>query len=174
MTSGSRLGLTARAFFLATVLGLALAFREPKVIQGLVFLLAIGAMAMAATTVTFLAERWIYVIEGVLTAFVVGLALPAGTLLLPYLVVPALLAGVSTGVVAVVLVAGAEMIGFLAVLAIGGSGTSLQAGIEMAAPWAVASLGAGLTGAWMVQLRSGGMVNRSDDCLLYTSPSPRD
>src|SRR6185436_12297004 len=48
VTSSSRLGLTARAFFLATVLGLALAFREPRVIQGLLFLLAIGALAMAA------------------------------------------------------------------------------------------------------------------------------
>ncbi len=164
MTSGGRLGLTARAFFLATVLGLALAFREPKVIQGLLFLLAIGALAMAATTVTFLADRWICFIEGVLAAFVVGLALPAGVLLLPYLVVPALLAGVSTGAVAVVLVSGAEMMGLLAVLAIGGSATSLQSGIEMAAPWAVASLGAGLTGAWVVQLRTGSSAaHRSDD-----------
>src|SRR6185295_12277106 len=91
VTSGGRLGLTARAFFLATVLGLALAFQEPKVIQGLLFLFAIGSLALAATMVTFLADRWICFIEGILAAFVVGLALPQGILLLPYLVVPALL-----------------------------------------------------------------------------------
>ena len=156
VTSSGRLGLTARAFFLATVLGLALAFREPKVIQGLLFLVAIGALAMAAGTMTFLAERWICLIEGVLAAFVVGLALPAGVLLLPYLVVPALLAGVSSGAIAAIIVSGSEMLGLLVVLALGGSSVSMQNGIELAAPWAVASLGAGLTGTWVVQLRGGG------------------
>ena len=164
MTSSGRLGLTARAFFLATVLGLALAFREPKVIQGLLFLVAIGALAMAAGTMTFLAERWICLIEGVLAAFVVGLALPAGVLLLPYLVVPALLAGVSSGAIAAIIVSGSEMFGLLLVLALGGSSVSMQNGIELAAPWAVASLGAGLTGTWVVQLRGGGRAfERSDD-----------
>jgi signal transduction histidine kinase len=85
-------------------------------------------------------------------------------LLLPYLVVPALLAGVSSGAVAAITVSGSEMLGLLVVLALGGSSVSMQNGIELAAPWAVASLGAGLTGTWVVQLRGGGRAfERSDD-----------
>jgi signal transduction histidine kinase len=154
VTSGDRLGLAARAFFLSTVLGLALAFSEAKVLQGTLVLLAIGSVAVAAGRFSFLAPGWVCVVEGLVAASAVGAILPDGALLLPYLIVPALLAGVSSSVTAVVLVAVAEAVGLAAVIAMGGAAGTSEDGIRLAAPWAVASLGAGLIAAWVVQVRS--------------------
>jgi signal transduction histidine kinase len=95
----------------------------------------------------------VYLAEGFVAALVVGATLPEGAMLLPYLMVPALLTGVGGRIAAVVVVAGLEMLALLIALLVGGTATPTQEGIELAAPWAVASLGAGLVGVWVVQLR---------------------
>ncbi|HET6562751.1 MAG TPA: histidine kinase [Marmoricola sp.] len=153
MTLGDRLGLAARAFFLAPVLALALFFEATRVIQGAVFLVAIAVLALAAGKFSFLAPRWVLATEGILAGLAIGGVLPQADVLLPYLMVPTLLTGVGGTLSAVVIVSGFEVFGLVVVLALGGSTASLQDGIQDAAPWVVASLGAGFTAQWVTQLR---------------------
>jgi signal transduction histidine kinase len=161
VTSGDRIGLTTRAFFLSTILGLAIAFGEPEVLQGTLFLLVVAAVAVGAGRFSFLPIRWICLVESVLAALMIGAILPEGTLLLPYLIVPALLVGVGSTAVAVVTVAVAEAVALSAVLALSGAGVSTSGGLELAAPWVVASLGTGLMAVWITQIRGNG--DRADE-----------
>jgi signal transduction histidine kinase len=156
VTSNDRLGLAARAFFLATVLGLALAFRSPEAMQGTVLVAVIGGVALTVSRFSVLSASWILLVEGFLAALAISLTLPEGAMVLPYLVVPVLLAGISGSMREVALVAGFEVVGLALVLALGGGTESTRAGLELAAPWAVASLGAGLVGAWFGQIRGTG------------------
>ena len=161
MTSGDRLGLAARAFFLATVLGLALAFQDAGALQGTVLVVAIGAVALAASRFSLVALRWILLVEGFLAALAISVTLPGGEMVLPYLVVPVLLAGVGGSVRDVALVAGFEVVGLALGLGLGGDEATALEGLELAAPWAVASLGAGFVGAWFGQTRA--TPNRVDE-----------
>jgi signal transduction histidine kinase len=164
VTGSDRLGLVARAFFLATVLGLAFAFTDTSALRGSLALVVVAALSLLAGRAPQVAPRWVCVVEGLVAAVVVGVTLPGGELLLPYLMVPALLAGAATDTAArataVVLVAGGEMAGLLLTIAVGATSTSVHDGAEIAAPWAVASLGAGLMAVWVTQLRGAG---RGDD-----------
>ncbi len=164
MTSGDRLGLAARVFILAPVLALAVfllfsgAPNGPDAIQGALALVVIAVLAGAAGRLSFLSTRWVLVVEGALAGLAIGAAiegaLPRASVLLPYLLVPTLLAGVGSTVTAVIIVAGIEVFGLAAALAAGGSAATLEEGFSYAAPWIVASLGAGLTAQWVTQLRS--------------------
>lgn len=154
-----RLGLAARVFFLAAVLGLALLFRVPEILQGTLFLSAIATVAYLASARTYGNDRWVCIVEGILAALVIGLTLPGGVALLPYLLVPALLAGVASGTRAVVTVVVTQLAAFVLVLTLGRA--SIHDGLEVAAPWLLASLGAGLMGGWIGQLR--GRPDRQDE-----------
>ena len=160
MTSSDRLGLAARAFFLATVLGLALAFRSPGALQATVLVLTIGAVALLVSRFSVVSLQWILLVEGFLASLAISVTLPDGAMVLPYLIVPVLLAGVGGSVRAVAMVAGFEVVGLALVLALGGGADDTRAGLEVAAPWAVAALGAGFVGAWYGQLR--GAASRVD------------
>ncbi len=60
-------------------------------------LAAISATAMAADLSSRLPRTWVAVVESVLTALVVGVAMPEGLVLLPYLVIPSLVVGLAAG-----------------------------------------------------------------------------
>ncbi len=154
MTLTERLGLATRAFCLITVVGLGLAFGEVRALQGALFLVVVGGAAFAAAQFSFVPLRWICLVEGFLAALLIGVTLPSGATLLPYLVVPALLTGVAASYTAVVMVVGLEMLGLLLVLGLDAAEASTRAGVELAAPWALASVGAGLMGTWVVEMRS--------------------
>jgi signal transduction histidine kinase len=154
VTLTERLALATRAFCLATVVALGVAFGERQVLQGALFLVVVGAAAFAAVHFAFLPVRWICLVEGFVAALLIGVTLPVGASLLPYLVVPALLTGVAAGYSAVVIVVGLEMLGLMLVLAVAGWDESTRSAVELAAPWAVAALGAGLMAVWVVELRS--------------------
>ncbi len=156
MTSSDRLGLAARTFFLATVLGLGLAFGSAGALQATLVVAAVGAVAVSVARLSVLEMRWILLVEGFFAALAISVTLPGGAMALPYLIVPVLLAGVGGSVRDVALVAGVEVLGMAVVLALGGGTESTREGLEMAAPWAVASLGAGFVAAWFVQLRGNG------------------
>jgi signal transduction histidine kinase len=161
VTPTERLGLASRAFCLATVLGLGLAFARPVVLQGTLFLLVVGGAAFAAARFSFVPLRWISLVEGFVAALLIGVTLPDGAMLLPYLVVPALLTGVVASSSAVVMVVGLEMLGLMLVLAIDGSEGGVRDALELSAPWALAGLGAGLLATWVLELR--GTPARDDE-----------
>ena len=156
MTAGDRLGLAARVFFLAPVLALALyaeatqnSTQDNGATQGAVFLVAVALLALTAGRFSFLAMRWMLAIEG----FLAGLAIGGAETLMPYLMVPTLLAGVTSTLRAVVIVCGFEVFGLATILALDGSGPGLQEGFARADTWVVASLGAGLVAEWVTRLR---------------------
>jgi signal transduction histidine kinase len=159
MTAGDRIGLVARAFFLVPILALALyETTKPdndatRTIQAAVFLVVIAVLAVAAGKFSFLPTRWLLAVEGGLAGLAIGAGLPASEALLPYLVVPTLLAGVGSTVRAVVIVSGFEVFGLAAILAAGGSAATLRAGFVIADTWVVASLGAGLMAQWVTRIR---------------------
>ena len=153
MTQNDRLGLAARAFFLATVLGMALAFQNPEALQGTLLVGAIGAVALTVSRFTVVNPRWILLVEGYFAALAISVTLPGGGMVLPYLIVPVLLAGVRGSARDVALVTACELVGLAIVLALGGGTETTRDGLELAAPWLAASLGAGFIGAWFGQTR---------------------
>ncbi len=153
MTRSSRLDLTSRLFCLATVLGLSLAFGGPSTLQGVLLLTVVAASAAAAGRTTWVRYQWLGVVEGLLAGLVIGVTLPEGALLLPYLMIPALLGGMAGGRRATVLIVGAESTGLLAALVLSESNSAALEGIEVSAPWVIASLGVGFVAEWILRLR---------------------
>ena len=153
MTASSRLDLTSRILCLATVLGLTLAFGNSRALQGVLLLLVLAASAAATGRLAWLRYRWLGLVESLTAGVVIGMTLPDGALLLPYMMVPALLAGVSEGRRSVVLIAGSGAMGLLAALTLTDSNAAAMAGVEVAAPWVVASLGVGFVTDWIIELR---------------------
>lgn len=149
----SRLDLTSRIFCLATVLGLTLSFGEPEALQGVLLLAVIAASAGAAGRITGVAYRWLGLAEGATAGVIIGVTLPEGALLLPYLMVPALLVGIAESRRVGVLVVGGEAVGLLAALVLSESNAATLAGIEVSAPWVVASLGVAFVSGWILRLR---------------------
>lgn len=161
MSSAGRLGLATRAFFLAAVAGLTLALGTPAALQGIVFLSIVAALAVASERFATLGPGGICGVEAVLVAAVLGLTLPDSALLLPYLTVPTLLAGLEARMRVVIAVAVAEVTSLAGVLALGWAAASTRAAAELAAPWVAASVGAGLMSAGFLQVR--GREGRGDE-----------
>lgn len=159
MTSSSRLAITTRVFCLATILGLTLAFGEAEAIQGTLLLSVVGAAAIAALRFTWLSPVWLGVVEAGIAGIIIGLTLPDGALLLPYFAVPSLIVGIYAGWRAVVVTTGIATAGMLVTLALGDSPTTSRAGIEVSAPWILASLGVGLLSNWIYRLRGESMLD---------------
>lgn len=166
MTASLRLGLAARSFVLAVVLGLALAFREGTAVQGALVLVVLAAGAVLVDRYAPVPVEWLLPVEGALAAVIVAGRLPDGGSLLPYLVVPAMLAGIG-GVTprrtaaTVVVVVGTEAAGLLAILMPEGAAAPVGENLELATPWLLAGVGAGLTAGWVDRLRASS--TRSDD-----------
>lgn len=142
-----RIGTAARVFCVAAVLGLSLALVDPVALQGTLLLAALAAIAVAADVSSRLPESWVVTAEAGLAALVVGMALPQGVLLLPYLVVPALVAGVALGGAFVLLVVGIEVAAMTAVTLVSGRVDGFEHLSELFGPWLLTTLGVGLLGA---------------------------
>lgn len=141
-----RIGVAARAFSIAASLGLSLALLDTVALQGTLMLAAVAAVAIAATVSLSLSARAIVLAEAGLAALIVGMAFPEGILLLPYLVVPALLAGISVGSWLVVLVVGLEVVSIASLVLLSRDFGQTEALLEILGPWLVTTLGVGLIG----------------------------
>ena len=109
MTRFDRLNLSSRAFSLAAILGLSLALFDTEAVRSTILLAAISATAMAADVSSRLSRVWVCLAESLLASLVIALSLPGALPLLPYLVVPSLIAGISVGVRAVFAVVAVEL-----------------------------------------------------------------
>lgn len=150
----ARIGIAARIFCVAAVLGLSLALYDSVALQGTLLLAALAAIAIAADVSSRLPESWVVIAEACLAALVVGMALPQGVLLLPYLVVPSLIAGVSLGGGFVLLTVAIEIAAMTAVTLVSGRVAGLEQLSELLGPWLLTTLGVGLLGARVRQSRS--------------------
>jgi signal transduction histidine kinase len=151
----TRVGTAARVFCVAAILGLSLAFLDQVALQGTLMLAAIAATAIAADLSSRLPEWSIIMFEAALTALVIGLALPDGVVLLPYLVVPSLLAGHLLGAFRVLVVMSVELLAIVAVILSSGQSTDAGALAEVIGPWLLTALGVGLVSARLRLLRTG-------------------
>ena len=151
-----RLSLATRVFCLAAILGLTLTLQNAtaQTLQATILLAAIGATAIAADQTSRLPESWVALTEGALAALVIAFALPEGFVLLPYLVVPAFIAGFSAGIWSVVGVVGTEFAAMSVLLVISNGGViGLSEQLGDISPWLMTALGVGALGAWARQLR---------------------
>jgi len=151
-----RLSLATRVFCLAAILGLTLALEDTRgqtTLQATILLAAIAATAVAADLTSRLPESWIALTEGALASLVIAFALPDGFVLLPYLVIPAFIAGVSAGVWPVVAVVATEVSAMSVLLLISGGFLELSGQFGDIAPWLMTSIGVGALGAWARQVR---------------------
>jgi len=155
VTRFDRLNLTSRAFSLAAILGLSLALFDTEAVRSTILLAAISATAMAADVSSRLFRGWVCLAESLLASLVIALSLPGALPLLPYLVVPSLIAGISVGVRAVFAVVALELV-VLTVTTLGlTSGTDASRLASIVLPWLITALGVGMVSAWLRELRLG-------------------
>ena len=148
-----RLSLATRVFCLAAILGLSLALQDTQSLQATILLAAIGATAIAADFTSRLPESWIALTEAALASLVIAFALPDGFILLPYLVIPAFIAGVSAGIWPVVAVVATEVSAMSVLLIASGGFANLSESFSDVAPWLLTCIGVGALGAWARQVR---------------------
>lgn len=155
MTRFERLNLSSRVFCVAAILGLSLALFDATAIRGTLLLAAISATAMAADLTSPIPRTWVALVESALTALVVGVAMPEGLVLLPYLVVPSLVVGLAGGVRPVIALVAIETTALGAVVLTAGKPSEFAALSSILMPWLLTSLGVGLVCAWLRELRIG-------------------
>lgn len=146
MTREHRISLAARAFAIAASLGLSLALLDAVALQGTLLLAVVASVALAATLSVPISQRTVLLTEAGLAALIVGMAFPEGILLVPYLVVPALLAGIFVGSGSVVLVVTLEVAAIAILVLLSGDFGQSEALLEILGPWLITNLGVGLIG----------------------------
>ena len=88
MTRFERLNLSSRVFCIAAILGLSLAVLDTEAIRSTLLLAAVAATAVAADLRSPFSRTTVGIVESAVVALIVGVAMPEGLLLLPYLVIP--------------------------------------------------------------------------------------
>ncbi|HET7387881.1 MAG TPA: histidine kinase [Nocardioidaceae bacterium] len=159
----ARLGIASRIFCVAAILGLSLALLDRTSLRGIVIIAAVAALAIAADISLRVSPVWVTVPEGIIAAAAIGFALPHGVLLLPYLVVPAMLAGVVSGMTPVVVVICGELVAMAVLAGTAGAAGGLVSVYEVAAPWLLTALGIGAVGAWLRKLGLAPRMPTGDD-----------
>ena len=152
MTQREQVAITSRVFCLAAILGLAFVARDGTTILTILVVGVIGAMSVyvsyaigRTTLVTLTAET---LVAGVVT----GLTFPHSIILMPYLVVLPLLAGLFRGFpgVLIVMLAQVASIVVFPLASLGLDGLN-ERSIALA-PWILTNFGGGLLGIWAHRL----------------------
>jgi signal transduction histidine kinase len=99
-------------------------------------------------------------VEAAVTGLVVGLALPGGVALVPYLVVLTLIAGISRGVFGVSAVVLVQFLTIALVAATWDLDLRAQELLRLLSPWLLTGIGVGLLGAWLRQAKMSMSVDR--------------
>jgi len=141
-----RITLAARTSWLAALLGLALVTGNQIAVQSVLLVAAIAVTAGVATAASRIPGEVIAGVEALLVGGVVALAVPESTLLVPYLIVPALVAGLYRGAWAVVVVVVAELTAVVSILLLGASVEGVG-DANLVSTWLLTSLATGLLGS---------------------------
>ena len=144
----TRVAVASRAFSLAAILGLQAAISRNSVLTVALMVVGIAAVASYVSFVSAVPSHWVIAGEATFASLAVVAALPDSVLLLPYLVVLPLLAGLARGLRGASLVVVPQLAAISAVAAASGGLDHLRAQAELLAPWALTIAGAGLLGAW--------------------------
>jgi signal transduction histidine kinase len=157
-----RITIASRAFCLAAVLGLAAVSGNLVAIQGTMFLGAIAATAAFVALTTRTHDASVATGEAVLAALLIGLALPSAAVLLPYLLIPTLIAGAARGFRAALWVTLAEGASLVAITVLPWDPQTMRQ-YELAAPWLVTALGTGMLGSVLRQMNTAAGIGAADE-----------
>jgi signal transduction histidine kinase len=152
--------ITSRVFCLAAILGLTVVARDSTTIRAVIAVTVVAAMsayiayALSRTTLVILTA------ETLVVGLIMGLTFPDSVVLMPYLVVLPLLAGLFRGIGGVLITMLAQVAAVLVVpLASSGFADAGQRAIDLA-PWLLTNFGGGLLGVWARNL---GVTQAIDD-----------
>jgi len=154
VTQREQVAVSSRVFCLAAIFALALLSGDSEVVQGVIAVTAVAAMSTYVSLLVSSTSLWALAIETLVVGLVMGTTFPKSVVLLPYLVVLPLLAGLSHRLIGIVVAMGAEIVAIvvLPVLLNGYDGGRVSA----LAPWLLTNLGAGLLGVWARKLGPAG------------------
>lgn len=162
-----RLGIASRAFSLAAIFALGVAFSETAALQVSLVMVVLASIAVYLGHTLPTPTQWVVAVEAAFGSSVVVLTLPDSVLMLPYLVVLPLLSGTAYGIRGAALVISSELASVILLTITSGGLTLLQARSELLAPWTLTIIGAGLLGA--LAKRTSPEGSRDDSRQLYES-----
>jgi signal transduction histidine kinase len=160
LTQREQVAITSRVFSLAAILGLTLVTRDTQVLQTVLAVIVIGAMsayvshALGRTTLVFLTA------ETLIVGLIMGITFPDSAVLMPYLVVLPLLAGLFRGLAGVGITMLAEVASIVVFPLFSAGVDGWDARALALAPWILTNFGGGLLGVWA---RSLGISRSPDD-----------
>ena len=128
---------------------------DTDAIRSTLLLTGVSAAAFGAEFGSPLSRTSIGVAEGALVALVVGVAMPEGFVLLPYLVIPSLVVGLASGPRSVLMVVGTETVAVALVVLTADTSAEFSPLASTLLPWLFTSLGVGLLCAWLREARIG-------------------
>ena len=148
MSQREQVAITSRVFCLAAILGLSVVARDAASIQTVIAVSVIGAMSAYISYATGRTTLLTLTAETVLVGIVMALTFPTSAVLMPYLVVLPLLAGLFRGLPGVLVTMLAQVAAIL-VVPLASSGF-VDAGTRVIdlAPWLLTNFGGGLLGVW--------------------------
>ncbi len=148
MNQREQIAVTSRIFCLAAIFGLSLVARDAVSIQTVLAVAVVGAMSAYLSYVLGNTTLIGLTAETVLVGIVMALTFPSSVILMPYLVVLPLLAGLFRGFpgVAVTMLAQVAAVVLVPLATTGFVGASER--IIALAPWLLTNFGGGLLGVW--------------------------
>lgn len=152
MTRLDRVAIASRVFCVAAILGLAIVSRDYQAIVSLVIIATVALTAVYVTLTTPLSAVVVLTVEAAVTGLVIGLALPGGVVLLPYLVVLTLIAGIVRGVVGVSAVVIVQFFSIALIAVAWATNIRSEELFRVLSPWLLTSIGVGLLGAWLREI----------------------
>jgi len=166
LSQREKIAITSRVFWLAAIFGLTLVSRNGAAIQTVVAVAIVGAMSAYVSFVIGRTTLLTLTAETLAVGAITGLTYPTSIVVMPYLVVLPLLAGLFrsfTGV-AVTMLAEVFSIVLVPLASTGFVGTGPRL-LELA-PWILTNLGGGLLGVWA---RSLGLSGQDEGDGYYES-----
>jgi signal transduction histidine kinase len=148
LTQREQIAITSRVFCLAAIFGLSLVTGDSLSIQAVFAVAVVGAMSSYVSYVIGRTTLLSLTAETVLVGIVMALTFPTSVVLMPYLVVLTLLAGLFRGFPGVLLSMLAQVAAVIVVpLASSGFADAGSRAIDLA-PWLLTNFGGGLLGVW--------------------------
>ena len=148
MTQREQVAITSRVFCLAAILGLALVARDPHVVASVALVAVVGGVSAYIAYVIGHTTLVSLTAETLVVGIVAGLTFPQSVVLMPYLVVMPLLAGLFRGFPGVIIIMLAELASLVVFPAFIGTSQDLQTRSLALAPWLLTTFGGGLLGVW--------------------------
>ena len=162
MSQREQVAVTSRIFCLAAILGVALIVRDPTAIQAVVAVLVVGAMSTYVSFATGGTALLTLTAELLVVSLVTGLTYPHTTVLMPYLVVLSVLAGLFRSLPGVLVAIAAQVVGLLLVPLAAEGFDPLGPRAADLAPWILTTVGTGLLGMWARTLGHGRVGGDAD------------